>query len=617
MINRLRLRNWKSYSELSVGFVGGCNFLIAENGVGKTGLIQAIYFGLFGDGALLSSRSPVLAAIRGTERSAEVELTVTFGDEQWIVRREVQRATPSARLISHFATDGVERTEEDWLGRLAAESLVDPVQLRLLCAVPEGASSPAELDAPDRYNLAAHLSSVLGATKLTDLAKQFEAQSITIAKEANDIRLTERDRPQKASDRKLDTLRAELDAASSRLAAARTEYLRLAAAQAAQSEWQQWGDWADESRTRAVQALEIWSEPLTDVAHLLELDPPGTRIEADLHAVLSEYGLARVFAAETVGRLRQLYSDRASELATYEAKVEACRSSMELLSHEDAICPTCLRPMSTTERMEAIDRNRERIAELQPGIDDLRASQLRLVELGQQVAAISSAPELEVRPTPAIFRPTDDESPTAELMEAARTTLTKQEADVRDLEAEVKGIEISAQRLAENDALSKRLQRMYRAGDIYAVTATTFGKVAEAMCAGRIEPLAIELAKRWNEVWPDRPTIRLDDNGAVIANANGAQLDLVDLSGGERAVAMILLRILAAQAASQCPFLLLDEPLEHLDPTNRRMLANLLSAAGRAGPSGTRQLIVTTYEETVARRLGTSDHTQIVYVRSG
>jgi hypothetical protein len=617
MIKRLRLRNWKSYSELSVEFSAGCNFLIAENGVGKTGLIQAIYFGLFGDGALLSSRSPVLAAIRGTERSAEVELTMTFGNEQWIVRREVQRAAPMALVISRFAADDAERTEEEWLGRLAAESLVDPVQLRLLCAVPEGASSPAELDAQDRYNLAAHLSSVLGATKLTDLANQFGAQSVAIAKEANDIRLSERDRPQKATDRKLDSLRANLETASSRVAVARNDHLRLVATQAAHSEWQEWDAWAEESRTRSVQAVETWGEPLAEAARLLELNPPAPGAEADLYAAMSEYGEARALAGEAVGRLRQLYGDRAGELATDEAQVAACRSSMDLLSHEDAICPTCLRPMSATERAEAIRRNQERIAELQPGIDDLRASQLRLVELGQQVAVISSAPELEIRPEPAISRPTEDMSPTTEAVEAAQVALARQEGELRDLEAEVKGIEISIQRLAENDALSKRLQRMYRASDIYAVTATTFEKVAEAMCAGRIEPLATELAKRWNEVWPDRPKIRLDDTGAVIADAQGAQLNMVDLSGGERAVAMILLRILAAQAASRCPFLLLDEPLEHLDPTNRRMLANLLSSVGRVGTTGTRQLIVTTYEETVARRLGTSDRTEIVYVRSG
>jgi ABC-type lipoprotein export system ATPase subunit len=44
----------------------------------------------------------------------------------------------------------------------------------------------------------------------------------------------------------------------------------------------------------------------------------------------------------------------------------------------------------------------------------------------------------------------------------------------------------------------------------------------------------------------------------------------------------------------------LDEPLEHLDPRNRRIASLLVKASEE---SQTRQIVATTYEEAVARRL--------------
>jgi DNA repair exonuclease SbcCD ATPase subunit len=73
------------------------------------------------------------------------------------------------------------------------------------------------------------------------------------------------------------------------------------------------------------------------------------------------------------------------------------------------------------------------------------------------------------------------------------------------------------------------------------------------------------------------------------------------LSGGERVWALLVTRLLVAGASTRAPFVWLDEPLEHLDPRLRRIVAGTLAMA--ASRSGLRQVIVTTYEAPIAQQL--------------
>ena len=60
-----------------------------------------------------------------------------------------------------------------------------------------------------------------------------------------------------------------------------------------------------------------------------------------------------------------------------------------------------------------------------------------------------------------------------------------------------------------------------------------------------------------------------------------------------------------------------DEPLEHLDPRRRAAVAQTIVRAAQLGAVD--QIIVTTYEEEIARRLATTapDHVQVTYARKG
>ncbi len=62
--------------------------------------------------------------------------------------------------------------------------------------------------------------------------------------------------------------------------------------------------------------------------------------------------------------------------------------------------------------------------------------------------------------------------------------------------------------------------------------------------------------------------------------------------------------------ATKADFCWFDEPLEHLDPDVRRRVANILSRA-TSGEGQLRQVVVTTYEEQLARHLRARDEERI------
>ena len=113
----------------------------------------------------------------------------------------------------------------------------------------------------------------------------------------------------------------------------------------------------------------------------------------------------------------------------------------------------------------------------------------------------------------------------------------------------------------------------------------------------------------------------MNEQGTLSLEIDGASVPYSEFSGGQRTVANVILRLLTLELTAVKAFAVLDEPLEHLDPKNRRLLASLLVRASQP-PSRIEQLLVTTYEESVTRRLSpwqgsnTSTGARITYLES-
>lgn len=153
---------------------------------------------------------------------------------------------------------------------------------------------------------------------------------------------------------------------------------------------------------------------------------------------------------------------------------------------------------------------------------------------------------------------------------------------------------------------------VHRKAAVSRMVAVVARQAADQLLTERIDPLAAEVRSRWKRVFGDRGALQLGADGRLTLRRGVDDIPFEYLSSGEKVVALLAVRLLLLGSSTRSSFLWLDEPLEHLDPRNRRLAASLMSAAG----AQVRQVLVTTYEEDLARRLARRGQASLLRVRS-
>lgn len=627
MIRHISLENWKAFENLELDLPEGTSFIVARNGLGKTSLLQALHFALFGDRRLLSSRSTVERAVRGgADSSARVKINVDLGSDEWVIERFVPGGLITRQELPAPTVwmNGNPLSERAWTDALVQTAGVGMTELRLLASIGEGGTlAVQDPKSTDSYNLVHHLSDVMGVSRLRTASEVLRKTAREAFTQANNERLTLRDRPERSAVGERERLLAERDLLAGRITELQEQLEHVRSRQKVRSDWAMWRDRDRAARKSAVAAATKISTAVAEHREVLgELDK--RRFEVDLAPDSS--ALVLIEQAATMQRqarslLDGLRAQRDAHLratGSMDARLTSIDAALELLSRAEAICPTCRQPLSdeSAERARAEHLREREAARVASAL--ARADTARVDVAMADIAEAINFPALRAVPPP--DEPMPEGSP--EQDEAENRELSSQIDDARGqlqlIDASLQAIEVGNQQRAADAALSRRLVSQYRRADLASLTADSFDRLADTMCRHRINPLAELLAKRWAELWPGRPSLSLNlDTGALLGTVAQTEISLSDLSGGERAVAIVLLRLLALQSASNSPVLLMDEPLEHLDPRNRRLLANLLVAATRSAHAPPRQILVTTYEESVTRRLGqpiAGEGSNVVYV---
>ncbi len=155
----------------------------------------------------------------------------------------------------------------------------------------------------------------------------------------------------------------------------------------------------------------------------------------------------------------------------------------------------------------------------------------------------------------------------------------------------------------------------YRREAVAQAAAEVLQETADRMIRERIDPLTREVAWRWKRLFGSGDLI-LHPDGRIRRRIGSRELEFSELSGGERIWALLVTRLLVLSVSTKVPFVWLDEPLEHLDPRVRRIVAGTLVRA--ASSANLRQIFVTTYEEPLAHQLAEDNpRAELITVREG
>ena len=575
MIHRLRLRNWRSFEKLDLRLDPGTTFVVAPNGVGKTSLVYGLAWGVFGQH---SSVNPA-DCIRAGAGSAEVKVDFDLPDGRRlsISRTARRRGAPTARYEVH----GAQLTENAALSLMEQAFGIElPVAGRLSMMLGGG-----HLAARDHLDLEGHLHHAFGIAHLLNAVETAQSVAKEAAKARAAFRSTTKQQMENRAALEGEIAELEVEIAHLRQRGAELEQVRDAAA--AQRS-------LVERHLALAAQMEQYAQQRSDLVAAIE-DLLGRPVAPDSRdSVSSELRTELLNTERTIAEV----TDGA---VTARSVSSDAKQAVRLLDRDDAVCPTCMRPLPSHQRASAISAHRTQWEDAEEKVRLLEGGRGARQTHAQAVSRLLSRFEALQRPI------VDTEVDIIPTRAAADASYQQASAALDEHNQRLGGVQARLESLraqiASDDQIRQEdgnLRLAYRREAAALAGANVLREAAEHVIQSRIEPLAREVRGRWKHLFTNNGlTFRPD--GSITRLRGDVELGWDTLSGGERAWARIVTHLIVIATTTSLPFAWFDEPLEHLDPQLRHAVAATLATATRGGSP--RQLLVTTYEHGIAQQL--------------
>lgn len=585
MIRNISLRNWRAYRLLDLELDTGTTFIVAGNGIGKTSIISAIQWCIFGD---LSGVDPWLEARRDEEGTTRVVVELVL-PELGLLRIEREAVSARRRTLSSTIDDQPIHSEADLQGLLAEAFRADASVLSRLSVLPEGGID--ELITHSDL-LQRHLAVVFGLDNLDSAADSAEAA-------AREARARIKELESFASVEEEIARESEVDLSSIELAL-RDADAEMDALSTALAREKQEHDLAKSWAAFDQMSAQVAEKRLV-IAQLLAERYGGDGNPSDVESTLAQ-------AEQAVNEENDEQRAQIAEIGAHEALLR------DHISHlDDSDCPICLRALDAVTEHRARTEHMERLSQLSERRSALELDTSRVVRTIAELRALRSELAQHAQPqVPAGSRPTSTETELGGSLTAITQQVESAAARVAVLRNDLR-IQRGRNERAESSTKARdALIGAHRSELIANAAAEALRNTSKEIVERNVTPLESALRDRWKALMSNRGSLMFRRGRPVLTHGS-RELDLRQASGGERAVATMLTRLLVLRGATRSRFVVFDEPLEHLDPAHRRSIAATLINATRSGDFD--QVLVTTYEEAVVRRLAeNATNARVLYV---
>lgn len=579
MITYLELRNWRAFDKVTLHLDAGTSFIVAENGIGKTSILRGAAWALFGSGHI--DPAPELRINPGaTEAVGIVALTTPSGElEIERVHRIGRGARPS--IIATLA--GREIEPDELPGTLN----------QILGAHP---SVAAQLGFVHQHALVSDRTLFTGVKgflrHLTGVSRLDVGRSALL-------------KAQKALDRRASVLNKQARARGSEIDSLKADRVQAAAAlnraEAALVETQQQHDAA-----QAAAALhEQWKTYRNALVH-------HEAARAKLHEEIAAFSRLDQLA-QTLAELRSASHNLSQLMAQAQATSDLHRQLEAQLAGEP-ICPVCRQSVDEEQARSAISHHHDAIYDATQTSEQLATDLATTSARIERIVYLKEQFEELIEP----ISPENPEPTASEMLdiEASEAALVAAQRQADDCKTELAAVDRSLAAVQSDMSAQDELVHTRRLEAVAVAAGDVLDRSIKHHVSTKIDPLSNALTRGWGQFFTGEESLVLTDEGEICMYLNdGTMLAYPQLSGGQQAIAILTLRLALIASATTLGTAWLDEPLEHLDPINRRRAANLISQASR--DPLTQQIVATTYEEEIARRLAAQhDHVHLHYVRS-
>ena len=588
MIRRLGLRNWRSYEDLDLELGPGTTFVVAPNGVGKTSLVYGLAWGMFGERSRVNPKE----CIRAGAESAEVVVDFDLADEQRLsIRRTARRRGAPAVVYEMEGTRLPEGSAVAEMERALGIELGVAGRLSMMLGGSHFAAGAS-------LNLESHLHHAFGVAHLLSAAKNAEA----IAKEAEKTRSSFRSTTKARMDDRA-ALESEIAVLETKVAEFRRRRPELERAREAAA-----GQKTLVERHLALAGeRERYERQRPELTGMIE-SLLGRPVSADSTELIDSELRTELEASE------RAMGETGEGVVRARSVVGAAQQALRLLDGNQAMCPTCMRPLAHHERDSAMSAHntyqKEAVAEA------VRLEEAHRMEETRAQAIFRLLAQLEALPLPSVGAE-DADIPT---LPAADAAYRQARADLDEHNQRLGGVQSRLASLkaeiASDDEVreaERNLRIAYKREAAAFAGARVLREAADHVIESCIQPMAEEVRGRWKHLFTNNG-LMFQADGSITRFRDGVELGWDTLSGGERTWARIVTHLIVMGTTTSLPFAWFDEPLEHLDPELRHAVAATLATATRGGSP--RQLLVTTYEDSIARQLADdTDGAEIVTIR--
>lgn len=606
MLHYIRIDNWKGHDEIELSFGQGVNFITGPNGIGKTSILDAICYSFLGTIEFKGSYRGVkpIDLIRNPNKSSEISLTFSVPEGR---RYDVyRRINPSRRAVLKSDGETIATTWQEVTDKILELFKASDVFLGRYVFLTEG-ETYEYINKPPGEGLAKHIEHVLGIDSMEDFVTIFGALHKKYADIARDLRkqvtgaqiVTDESRltytetedqlkslldDQKHKSDDIEKLNKELGALSSEIESLRKGQIQIG------------------------EILDEWQREFAPLT--LTIDP--TRVIKGKRTQLEN-------------EQKQLTAERnqlASEVGRLSALMHSTQSVIDLLrlpvdKDIERICPVCKRPLTShmveeleKESLEAIEQLKANLAvqktqteQIENALEGNRKKLNTLGALESKVASVLkygpqtlSNAEIEKKIT-SLGEKSELASQQVDQIKKLRTALEAQIAELRSKMDRMREIIEPDRLVVLNNSLKSATKVEFLSQIFLESVENSLAKQRSIMLA----PLTKELSKMWSQFMNQAVEVEMGDKCelSIIDRKHHAPFKFPQLSGGEKTALLILTHMLLCKYFSDSDFMLLDEPLEHLDAKNRWALVNFLSQSCKRGTP--EQLIVTTIEEPFIR----------------
>ncbi|MFH1635657.1 MAG: AAA family ATPase [Chloroflexota bacterium] len=618
MITYLKMVNWRAYDQREVHFKKGITFLMGANGTGKTSMLEAISYALTGEAALFK-RSDRAQLLRDLTKPG----TITLRFEVQGTNYEIQRTqTPDhagdAIMVSLSDQKKLARTHTSITTQVEKLLGVSAEFLRRIIYMPEGEVF-SFLNAPPKRALDGQIRAVIGLVQLDEFAAALKASEKFFKGRLKSLQELNADLT-RLEVRSMDELESKLNAGEM----AKKQIL----------------DQLDQIG-REIGAIEQSQNALSRLKNEVDNVSKMVRSAPDQWRSFTNAPLLSYF-----DKLQELAHDaesHAAEIAFVIARLDgqddAFQRVLSLLepyqdSNDTVPCPVCQKPLTLSERQSILETIREDIEALnqerQHQLQRKQSAQNQTQTLHVQVSQLQSLRNILVYSEVPDIHPAQpfdkiansianltnegENKKIAELNEKQKSTrqfLTDVESHQSEYQAIQKRINDFNYRSPEelDDEIVRIEIRMLSIRAALQATEATLRDQQDTDMRIVYEQIAdLWSSFRDEEGWGVKFNV---DGYPVICNSDmEMELDLRQLSGGEKTALLVMLHTIIAHHFSKSDFLMIDEPLEHLDPINRRSLIRFLVDAYRHNIFG--QAIIATFEESLVRKYQSTDGVNIV-----